>query len=128
MRCALLPHKGGWQDAHTVREAWALNVPLITRLEPAHDGKLPPLLSFAEAGPENVVLSVVKKAEDDDDLILRLYETDGRDGEVKIAMPAERASCVFPIGRFEIKTLRCSKRNGKLVATEVDMLERPLKT
>jgi len=128
VRCALLPHKGGWQDAHTVREAWALNVPLITRLEPAHDGKLPPLLSFAEAGPENVVLSVVKKAEDDDDLILRLYETDGRDGEVKIAMPAERASCVFPIGRFEIKTLRCSKRNGKLVATEVDMLERPLKT
>jgi alpha-mannosidase len=123
VRCALLPHKGAWQDAQTAREAWALNVPLITRLEPAHEGKLPPSLSFAEARPENVVLSVMKKAEDDDDLILRLYETDGRNGEVNIALPAERASCVFPIGRFEIKTLRCSKRNRKLVAEEVDMLE-----
>jgi alpha-mannosidase len=126
VRCALLPHKGSWQDARTVREGWALNVPLISRLEAAHEGELPPAQGFVKGGPENVVVTVVKRAEDDGDFILRLYETDGRDGEVTVSMPTESASCVFPLGHFEIKTLRCSRRTGKLVTTEVDMLERPM--
>jgi hypothetical protein len=45
---------------------------------------------------------------------------------VTVSMPTESASCVFPLGHFEIKTLRCSRRTGKLVTTEVDMLERPM--
>ena len=126
VRCALLPHAGGWQDAPTVREGWALNAPLMPRLEPAHSGDLPPLQTFVEAGPENVVLTVVKQSEDGEDLILRLYETDGRDGEVTVSMPPERSSCAFSLGAFEIKTIRCSRRDGKLVAQEVDMLERPI--
>jgi len=124
VRCALLPHNGGWQEALAVREGWALNVPLISRLEPAHDGDLPSLQSFIEAGPENVVLTAAKQAEDGDDLILRFYETNGRDGEATISLPADGASCVFPLGAFEIKTIRCTRRDGKLIAREVDMRER----
>jgi len=133
VRCALLPHAGGWQDAGTVREGWALNAPLMSRLEPPHAGDpwtgsgqaLPPVQSFIEAGAENVVISAVKQAEDGDGMIVRLYETDGREGEVTLSLPADGASCVFPLGAFEIKTIRCSRKRGKLVAKEVDMLERP---
>lgn len=128
VRCALLPHADGWQEAGTVREGWALNVPLITRLEPPHDGELPALQSFAEAAPENVVLSVVKEAEDNDDLVLRLYETNGVDGEVTLSLPAEGAGCVFELDAFEIKTIRCVRRGRKLVAEGVDLLERPLQS
>ena len=123
VRCALLPHAGGWQEAATVREGWALNAPLLTRLEPPHEGDLPPLQTLVEAAPENVVLSVAKKSEDGDDLIIRLYETDGRDGQATVSLPVEGAQWTFPLGHHEIKTVRISRREGKLEAREVDMLE-----
>jgi len=123
VRCALLPHAGGWQQAATAREGWALNVPFLPRLEHQHEGDLPAAQSFVEAGPENVVLSVVKKAEEGDDLVLRLYETDGRDGEATVSLPAEGAEWTFPLGHFEIKTIRIARQEGRLTAREVDMLE-----
>jgi alpha-mannosidase len=124
VRCALLPHRGGWQDAPIAREAWALNVPMIARLERAHGGDFNPMASFVEGAPENVVVTVVKKAEDNDDMVVRLYETNGREGEVVLSLPADGASCAFPLRPFEIKTIRCAHRGRKLAAREVDMLER----
>jgi alpha-mannosidase len=124
VRCALLPHRGGWQDAPIAREAWALNVPMIARLERAHGGDFDPMASFVEGAPENVVVTVVKKAEDNDDMVVRLYETNGREGEVVLSLPADGARCAFPLRPFEIKTIRCAHRGRKLAAREVDMLER----
>ena len=52
-----------------------------------HQGALPAEHAFVEVKPENVVLTAVKKAEDDDGLILRFYEWAGKETEVKIQLP-----------------------------------------
>ena len=53
----------------------------------AHAGSLPASHSFAAVSPENVVLTAVKKAEDANGLIFRVYEWAGKDGEVEFHVP-----------------------------------------
>ena len=71
---SLYPHKGDFKDAGTVQMAYNLNVPLYAKLEDAHEGQLSDKLSLARVDKENVIIEVVKKAEDSDDLIVRMYE------------------------------------------------------
>jgi alpha-mannosidase len=40
--------------------------------------------SFLEVAPENVVVTAFKKAEDDNDLVVRFYEWAGKDGNVQL--------------------------------------------
>ena len=84
---SLYPHAGGWRDARTVRQGYALNYKLLALQTEKHQGALPPEHAFVEVKPENVVLTAMKKAEDDDSVILRFYEWAGRDTEVKIQLP-----------------------------------------
>jgi alpha-mannosidase len=49
-----------------------------------HSGDLPPSKSFVEVLTPNVELAAMKKTEDDDNIILRLYETEGRDTEARV--------------------------------------------
>ena len=80
MRYSLYPHSGDWREGGTVRASRELNNPLEARVvENTHPGELPKNYSFLKAGPENIVVSVVKKHEDSDDLIVRLYETNGKE-------------------------------------------------
>ena len=76
---ALYLHRSDFRDALTTRKAYEFNYPLVPMTEANHDGKLPKVHSFVSAEPDNIVLTVVKKAEDSDDTILRLYETAGKD-------------------------------------------------
>jgi alpha-mannosidase len=52
-----------------------------------HQGALPAEHAFVEVRAENVVLTAVKKAEDDDALIVRFYEWAGKETDVKIQLP-----------------------------------------
>ena len=76
---ALYPHAGTWKDALTVRHGYEYNYPLTAVVTTAHAGSLPAEHSFASVGPENVVLTAVKKAEDSNGLIFRAYEWAGKD-------------------------------------------------
>ncbi|HEX8812907.1 MAG TPA: glycoside hydrolase family 38 C-terminal domain-containing protein, partial [Terracidiphilus sp.] len=71
---AIYPHEGTWKDALTVRRGWEYDYPLQAVVTTAHAGSLPASQSFASASPENVVLTAVKKAEDANGLIFRVYE------------------------------------------------------
>lgn len=71
---SLYPHAGDFKMAHTVQAAYELNCPVYAVLEPPHDGALPGELSMVCINRENVILETVKKAEDSDDIIIRLYE------------------------------------------------------
>jgi alpha-mannosidase len=80
---ALLPHEGGWRDAGVVAEAHAFNAPLLWV-----PGRTPPR-SLASVDTPHLVLDTVKRAEDGDALVLRLYETHGGRGtaHVRLGMP-----------------------------------------
>ncbi|MGH9641064.1 MAG: alpha-mannosidase [Terriglobales bacterium] len=84
---SLYPHARGWREALTVRQGYELNYRMLAMQTEKHAGALPPEHAFVEVKPENVVLTAMKKAEDDDSMILRFYEWAGRDTEVKIQIP-----------------------------------------
>ena len=81
---SLYPHEGGWRTGKTVDMAYSLNCPMYTRLQGAHDGALPATFSLVKVYQENVLVEVVKKAEDSDDIIVRLYECHGRRDQVRL--------------------------------------------
>jgi alpha-mannosidase len=87
-RYALYPHAGTWQEAMTVRHGWEYNYPLTAVVTTAHPGTLPATHTFASASPENVVLTAVKKAEDTNSLIFRVYEWAGKSSTVEFHVPA----------------------------------------
>lgn len=71
---SIYPHQGGWREAGTVKKAYNFNLPLYAKVETPHAGDLPQEFSLVTLDQENIILETVKKAEDSDDLILRLYE------------------------------------------------------
>lgn len=123
---ALYPHSSDFKEAVTARKAYEFNYPLVPLVEPSHDGQLPRALSFVSAQPENVILTVAKKAEDSNDIILRFFETSGKTTEAEIRLAESPKNAVetdlmenkvsevplggkvirMPIRGHEIKTVR----------------------
>jgi len=77
---ALFPHAGGWRDAGVVAEAARFNVPLRWG-SGAHEPH-----SFASVDDPNLVLDTIKRAEDSEALVLRLYEAHGARGTARILL------------------------------------------
>ena len=58
----------------TAQEAYNLNCPLKAVIATSSEGELPSHQSFITATGQSTMLETVKRAEDDDSLILRFYE------------------------------------------------------
>jgi alpha-mannosidase len=84
---ALYPHGGGWKEALTIRRGYELNYKLISLPIEKHEGALAAEHSFLQVQPDNVIVTALKKAEDEDALVLRFYEWAGKEGEVTIQLP-----------------------------------------
>jgi alpha-mannosidase len=84
---ALYPHAGTWKDALTVRHGWEYDYPLKAVVTTAHGGSLAAEYSFASVEPDNVVLTAVKKAEDANALIFRVYEWAGKETTAVFHVP-----------------------------------------
>jgi len=85
---SLYPHSGTWREAQTVRRGYELNYELLAMQTGQHQGTLPAQYSFVQIQPDNVVLTAIKRAEDEDSLILRFYEWAGQESDVKLQVPA----------------------------------------
>lgn len=70
---ALLPHDGDWLEGDTVREAWDLNNPLSFRAGRPHAQRF----SLLRPSSAHVLIDAVKKAEDDNAVIVRFHEFAG---------------------------------------------------
>jgi alpha-mannosidase len=92
---ALYPHAGTWKEALTVRHGWEYDYPLQAVVTTAHAGTLPPSHSFASVTPDNVVLTAVKKAEDANGLIFRVYEWAGKDATAEFHVPPGATSATL---------------------------------
>ena len=77
---------------------------------------MPQTDSFLSVEQENLVVSVVKKAEDNDDLIIRCYETAGTATTGVIHLPRFNRTIAAEFGPCEIKTFRVPKDPGAPVA------------
>jgi alpha-mannosidase len=89
---SMYPHAGTWREAETVRRGLELNYRLLPMAVEKHEGALPATYSFVQLEPNNVVLTAMKKAEDDDALVLRFYEWAGKEGGVTVQLPARAHS------------------------------------
>jgi alpha-mannosidase len=80
-RFALTTHAGGWRNGW--RDGLAANHPLqaVIGATPRSDASLPEAKSFFTTSETNVIISTIKKCEDDDSVIVRLYDLEGRDTE-----------------------------------------------
>ena len=85
---ALYPHAGSWKRAMTERRGYQYNYELRAQQVAAHAGTLPLEHSYAGVAQDNVVLTAVKKAEDDNGLIFRVVEWAGKGGDVTFTVPA----------------------------------------
>lgn len=123
---SIYPHNGDWKIAKTVQMAYELNVPLYSKVEEPHAGPLPKSMSAVRVDRDNVILETMKKAEDSDDIIIRLYECHNKRSDVNITffrelvevhecnlmekelgtVPVNRGEFSFRIKPYEIKTFK----------------------
>jgi len=83
---SLYPHSGDYVAANTKQKAYELNYPLLANLTDTHKGSLPSEHSFVTVNADNVMVCSVKKAEDSDNSIIRLFETLGHPANVALAL------------------------------------------
>ncbi|KZS48752.1 alpha-mannosidase [Paenibacillus glucanolyticus] len=78
---SLYPHPGNHVQAEVYRRGHELNIPLrtVSMSSPPdpENGQLPYTTAFLEPDHPYIMVESVKKAEDGDDIIIRLYETSG---------------------------------------------------
>lgn len=120
---SLYPHAETWKAAGTAPQAFFLNQPALV----SKGGKPGESFSLASLNVPNVVLETVKKAEDGDGVILRMYECENARTPVTLTFnrpfaSAESCNCLeepdgepvkvdgnkvsFLVKPFEIKTIR----------------------
>ncbi len=125
---SLFPHAGNHLSGGVIKVGYELNVPLkALNIETNQgSGTLPSRFSLISVDVENVVIESIKKSEDRDDFIFRLYEAFGmaNSAGVKLGFPIKAAcltnmleehiadlvfktdSLILDFKPFEIKTIR----------------------
>ncbi|MFH0991198.1 MAG: glycoside hydrolase family 38 C-terminal domain-containing protein [bacterium] len=125
-RFSLTSHIPGWE--HGERFGVEANTPLITLINPIQDlnAMLPEQQSFLSIDQQNIVLSTMKKSEDDQRVLLRLYDTRGVDREVTLqfmspirsaeltniieedgrSIPADKRAVQLTVGHHAIETMK----------------------
>ena len=87
-------HDAGWRDAQTDWQAQRLNAPLIAFETSKHEGALGRSFSVIKVSNPRIRVLAVKKAEESDEVIVRLVELDGKpqpDVRVSFAAPITAA-------------------------------------
>lgn len=121
MRMLLVPHSGSWQEAGVARLAEEFVTPVPVVYQGIHPGSRPLSASLMSVDVPNVVVAAVKKAEDGDDLIVRCYETAGRETTAAIQLGLVKQHWTGHFRPSEIKTLRVPAGGGEI--REVNVLE-----
>ncbi len=106
---SILPHSLGWEHAGTVKQAYFLNNPAMGFCKRAQKGLLPDQLSFVNTDADNVVIESVKKAEDDNSTIVRLYEYANK-----------RTRCSIRLGFNASEVRECDLMENELSVVETD--------
>lgn len=88
---SVYPHRGSWQEAETVKEAYLLNNPMHLK-KPQNEftvQDLPDSYSPAICHSRNIILETHKKSEINSNEILRYYEFENKRTEMVVQLPSE---------------------------------------
>jgi alpha-mannosidase len=131
---ALLPHIGDFAVETVVHEAYALNIPpTVVKIKDTQDNEISESRLenvLCEVLPSNVIVEAIKKAENEDAAIIRLYEAGKMRSNVRVrftnslrraalcnlmeekdqALTVDDDSVYFEMRPFEIKTLKVTFR------------------
>jgi len=106
------------------REALVKNEkPMTLSFFPSGKGKKPTPLALLS--DDVVRITAIKHSENNNDIIIRLFEPTGTPRTTVLSLPFARKKIKVSMRGFEIKTLRFSARTSKII--ETDLLERPLR-
>ncbi|HBP39067.1 MAG TPA: alpha-mannosidase [Clostridiales bacterium] len=115
------PFAGDIHQGDVIRRAAELNTEFTAVNAGYHGGFLAPSASLLRLPAPNIIISALKRAEDDDGYVIRAYETAGRatDAALEIIPGNEPYACHFR--PFEIKTI---VKPDQGAIQETDFLER----
>jgi alpha-mannosidase len=120
-RLLLVPHKGDWKAVNAPRIAEEFLTPPVVIYQGIHGGTMLKSAAYLSVDEPNVTVSAIKKSETDEDLIIRLVETQGREASPTLTFPSAGFSWRGKLGACEIKTLRLHLATGDI--REVNLLE-----
>jgi alpha-mannosidase len=126
-RYSLVSHDGDWRQSRAWQSGSAMNTPLIpvSVTDEISAKSLPPTQSLVALDTDNLVMSALKKAEHDDSLVLRFFETEGTATKTGVTLlgrqrdlretnmleeelpPPARQS--VQVGAYEIKTVKLGR-------------------
>lgn len=126
---SIMAYEGDFREAGVINEAYALNQPLAVAEVPANKGILSEEFSLVGCDKANVIVETVKKAEDDDGMIVRMYDAFNRraNATVTVAEGFKKAylcdlmenqieelefsdnKVTVPVSNFEIITLKFTR-------------------
>ncbi len=92
----IYPHKGNWDSGEVMQQADSFNVPIEIAQAGPYKGNFPKEFSFIELKGKGLMLSSIKKAEDSDNIIVRVYNPTKRKivGELKLFRNIAKAGLV----------------------------------
>jgi alpha-mannosidase len=112
----LAGHAGDWRQEQTDWQALRLNQPLIAFESAKHQGALGKKFSLLNVSNSRVRVMAVKKAEESDEVIVRLVETDGKPAQnVRVAFAAAVAAA-REVNGAEESVGKATVAKGDLVA------------
>ncbi|MEO5928618.1 MAG: glycoside hydrolase family 38 C-terminal domain-containing protein [Candidatus Kapaibacterium sp.] len=112
----------GWREGLS-RDAAMLNAPLFVQFESAHKGaEGTPKRTFGGVivEPGNVMMTVLKRSEDDCGWIARLYESGGVESAASLSIPMLRATWRGTLAAHEVRTLLITDGGD---VTDTDLIE-----
>lgn len=112
---SLLPHKGSLQQAGVIEQAWDLNNPLY-EAQNIPDALLDKSLFFTE--DKSIMIDAVKKAEDENALIIRMHEAWGQSTQTTLRSD-------FPIASIQACNMLEKPQGESILASEVKLNFKP---
>jgi len=110
---SIIPHSGDWIQARSYKYAKNFVAPIIAWSAKDKGGELPAQDSLIEVKPDNLVVTAIKKAEDDDSTVIRFYEVMGKPVNAQIRVRSDYGEAwLTNFNEEKIKPIEI--KNGKI--------------
>ena len=120
---SLYPHSGDYVEGHVVQAGYELNIPLTIHPCSIRKGPLSSSFSFMAVESPSVIIETVKKAETNNEIIVRLYETAGKpcNTTLQLNFPVIKA-LIVNLMEEPLSEIPVSEGSVKLVFTPFEIL------